>query len=525
MENALYIESICPRNHAENKSQYQLIEDNVMPNVDIAIACIQEALPENDDSFLDAKTFQALKHLVTHYGTYEYEFNLSMEHFVKRSIDSAQTNLASSIETPLLRLLNKNLSNIALDIADVDNQTLFAAYYCLSLIYKKTNNFDQLEYLASNRLYQNSFFRFPLFYEVQSRYLKRKGRLSEALIHDSRAIQFLTTLTCSPNHGLCISYASTVCTMLERREQIRPDEITIANAYVDAAIEYNPRYAKYYFIKAKLLYYSNFHAPYEVFHKICKTARALTRQAISLVMIGTGTYLEQQQEMNNYEHFDAQIQEELQERERRICTSKFVEFSAEEIASQKKQILESKKFNDQLRPCKPNLSDDDKYFFVCYTTRDYKSVYCDLIELYSQKIPFVYDERLHAGLTWDEQVEMYIKNNNCVGVVFYISKNTLISTAICEEIKKVCHELKKTYFAVNLEGTLLPSAIMMHTFLNVCNKDMLASPILAENIINFLTAFKDNGLFIPKFPVEGEAGTGHIESFKHQLRITFNLDL
>ena len=59
------------------------------------------------------------------------------------------------------------------------------------------------------------------------------------------------------NVALCISYASTVCTMLKKRDSsLHDDDVELAKKYIEAALEFNPVYPKYYFLKAQLVFLS-----------------------------------------------------------------------------------------------------------------------------------------------------------------------------------------------------------------------------------------------------------------------------
>lgn len=509
-----------------SENQHEQSMKKISDDVAMAVGKVKEAKYQEDNTFLDESVLHALRYLVEQYGTEAYEFNLTMEHFVKDTLDGFADDLSSDIEDPLVRILADQIpkSETTLDIRELKNKVLFAAYYALSLIYKKTKNIKGLEDLAKHPGYR-CLNKFPLFYEVQSRYYKRIGALRQALNRDQYAISVLANNASSGvNHGVRISYASTVCSMLESNILLWQEEINQATEFVDAAVKYNPKYAKYYFIKAQLIYYTGIKSNLDDFERICTETIQLTEKARMYVFYSSGTFIEQEKEMDVYEAFIQKVHAELLSRKRRESNAKFIDFSADEIASLKHNIMASNKCDDDIQPIKPNLSPDDKYIFICYSSKDYKSVYCDLVEFYAQKIPFVYDKGLGAGLNWDAQVETYIDQPNCVGVVFYISTNTLISESFCEEIEMVCQQLKKAYFAVNLEGALLPSAILVRTILNECDKDMSRSPISSDNIIRFLRAFTDKGIFIPKFRDKHEDGIQHIHAFKYQLRKTFQLD-
>lgn len=101
------------------------------------------------------------------------------------------------------------------------------------------------------------------------------------------------------------------------------------------------------------------------------------------------------------------------------------------------------------------------YIFVSYSHRDYKDVYRDLAYFTynsEKRVRFWYDEGLPIGQNWGQAAEKFLADANCVGVVFYLSKNLLLSPSVYEEIKLV-QKYKKPYVAVAADGTYSAGAI------------------------------------------------------------------
>lgn len=80
---------------------------------------------------------------------------------------------------------------------------------------------------------------------------------------------------------------------------------------------------------------------------------------------------------------------------------------------------------------------DDNYVFISYSRKDKDIVYADLLEMNRLGVRFWYDDGIAAGENWREIVANKINSPKCVGVIFYLSKNTLFSEAIEAEIKMV----------------------------------------------------------------------------------------
>ena len=91
----------------------------------------------------------------------------------------------------------------------------------------------------------------------------------------------------------------------------------------------------------------------------------------------------------------------------------------------------------------------DEYYFVSYSHLDYKEVYSDILRLQEQGLNIWYDRGLPAGKDWEKSAYESIIRHSCIGVIFYLSKNSLLSSAVAREIELV-KELGKEYLSINL---------------------------------------------------------------------------
>lgn len=140
---------------------------------------------------------------------------------------------------------------------------------------------------------------------------------------------------------------------------------------------------------------------------------------------------------------------------------------------------------------------DGKYIFISYSHRDYLKVYSDLVDLYDQGVRYWYDTglKMDAGSSWEKKVHNRIVDENCVGIIFYVSTSALLSKSVCKEMEIVCgySELsknKKKYFAVGLEkelvpGKMLKKAMCLASDTYVCDSDFMRNiGIIAETFPN-----------------------------------------
>lgn len=131
-------------------------------------------------------------------------------------------------------------------------------------------------------------------------------------------------------------------------------------------------------------------------------------------------------------------------------------FRAEEY---KKILAKSDSISDIEAVPLPMVREDQNYIFISYSHQDYKQVYSDLADMYEAGVRFWYDRGLTMGKDWDAVVSEKIQSPRCSGVIFYLSKNLFLSSAIKREISIVTgrdeitgQEISgaKGYFSVNL---------------------------------------------------------------------------
>lgn len=95
------------------------------------------------------------------------------------------------------------------------------------------------------------------------------------------------------------------------------------------------------------------------------------------------------------------------------------------------------------------ISHTEEYLFISYSHRDYKDVFKDLILLQREGVNIWYDKSLVPGRDWEAEAEQSISNYHCIGVIFYISMNSLSSASIEREMEYV-KKRGKPFFSINL---------------------------------------------------------------------------
>lgn len=95
------------------------------------------------------------------------------------------------------------------------------------------------------------------------------------------------------------------------------------------------------------------------------------------------------------------------------------------------------------------VSHTEEYLFISYSHRDYKEVFKDLTILQREGVNIWYDRSLVPGRDWEVEAEQSISNYHCIGVIFYVSMNSLSSSSIEHEFEYV-KKRGKPFFSINL---------------------------------------------------------------------------
>lgn len=332
------------------------------------------------------------------------------------------------------------------------------------------------------------------------------------------------------NIGVNIAYAGSVCCMLEDvytmgllYKQAQMDESErkavekivcnaddlVCKAYdcITYAISYNADYPKYYYLRAKLCYfYNRIHCVINE-HRVSDwiASQFQAAQGKSIDRAGILNYL-----LGDLDS-DALVKNILADvaaakrkenksagdYERRILLYDSLEnqVKSPELTSAEINYYRNRdrviKFVAKPEPQQLDFiricEDLKDYVFISYSSVDYKSVYCDLLEMNRRRIRFWFDKGTRAGKSWNEIVAERIKNCDCV--VFYLSQSSIISDAVLRELD-YAHSLGKRIVAVDLSGKKIMSQIAL-------NVDKAVSKRITSDVLSILArALPDSNVVI-----------------------------
>lgn len=480
---------------------------NLNCQVDAFIQETRSQLNECPDSAQEQlqQVTRSLGVLVQRFGTREYSFNLVMERYVEKLYKQIHPFLPDILSAYRPEDYDYDADLTRADIA-------FTAYYALSLIYKKENKYPQLkEMIDEHNAWATAYY--PLAYEICSRYHKRMHQYDHALRCDNEAIQWLDSEGIR-NCALGISFASTVCRMYEQNSAVRQEDWQSANQYISDAIAYNPSYPKYHFLRGKLLFYAHrsLHDD-DRFRAYCEEAIQCVNTASNLQRRQIGKH--HHETLEEYRILQEDIRREMDRRSAQALP--FQPMSGDMLEQRIREVLNASE-EYYCRPQNPNLKPGQPFVFISYAHADFRSVYCDLLRLYAQGICFQFDGNLCEGKSWEEEVRHYLSREECLGVLFYISKHTPLSAAVEKECQFLqAQQGSKFSFSVNLEGSTPPSEILIQSILEHQLQGYREKHVDSSRIINFLSFFNDSITYIAKSPLDGPEGSKHISHLIHAL--------
>ena len=134
-----------------------------------------------------------------------------------------------------------------------------------------------------------------------------------------------------------------------------------------------------------------------------------------------------------------------------------------------------------------DVSDGQDYIFISYSHKDYKKVFKDLayFSYWYRKGRFWYDESFELGVDWKADVKKHIRDRNCVGIVFYISENLIMSSSVVWEIKTV-DKIEKDYCAISLSD----KPTVQHIYADLSKKMPLKYMLFRIRHLHMVTLIK-----------------------------------
>ncbi|HOA63717.1 MAG TPA: toll/interleukin-1 receptor domain-containing protein [Bacilli bacterium] len=141
---------------------------------------------------------------------------------------------------------------------------------------------------------------------------------------------------------------------------------------------------------------------------------------------------------------------------------------------------------------------DEKFVFISYSHRNKNEVYTDLHKLYNMGVNYWYDANLTPGDKWNEICKQVILDDICVGVIFFLSEDSLQSDAVYQEMlvarEKSSPGKPFLILTVNFNGYSVFKLVI-----NMLNKlDKSQYDVFHNRLIDILQIFPSNQIYIPR---------------------------
>lgn len=471
------------------------------------------------------KIFNFLKDIVEYFGCHDYLFVLGV------------TKLEERHGKFMLPYLYEILDNYVNFNEYFNEDIAFAAYYNIGLHYARYFEINELfDFITKNTYLEMFKNKYPLAYDGVGRYLSINGMVDRMYLLDLATIRNMKNLKISnpeyfkttkygydqsgDNVAIKVGVAASICSMFEHQfvrgklglnleldnvghnkefqvdkikdmilsnEGYEIDESLISEETLDIgmdcigqAIEYNPSYPKYPYLKAQLIFYKLLYKKEVVTFELYQEMKKLLEKAKSLENSKANDY---QLRCSKYDVFLSRIETYMENSSQK--RDSVVDY---EYFKQKDEIIRMQTCPPPQKRINPTVNGDDPYAFISYSTQNFKSVYCDLLAFKRRGISFWYDAGVIPGEQWHRIVEQKIENASVI--ICYLSADFIKSGAIYKELS-LFKKYNKPVIWVDLTGQKQISRIIIDV-IRKSKVDTLNK--ISSNMLNVLTELLDDDI-------------------------------
>ena len=326
-------------------------------------------------------------------------------------------------------------------IIESDSPVSYEAFFCLCTIYRRNKDFELLRKLLfahdnfSNRISYNHL---VIQYHVHSEALFDYDELLESAYNDAKKLY--------RNAGYLQSFCNAFATICEQCNDEDAVSIidrwyAIALEYINKAIQLDPRYAKFYWTKARII----------AFNAEFREANHLIAQAISLEDSSRPDYaltiLNYQSSKNRFEL----MQQKLYFKQKILSIEKQLSMLTEKLDMDGVKESEEK--------AAPEIYEgNNPYVFISYAHKDKDIVYDIITALQCRGVRIWYDNGLRAGDEWPEEIGEHIVR--AAAVIIMLSSNAIGSKFVRKEINFADNKNKR-FIPVLIDDCQLTAGIKL----------------------------------------------------------------
>lgn len=465
--------------------------------------------------------YEFLQTIVEYFGCSDYTFVIAI------------TKLEEKHGRHMLPYLFEILDNYCNYPNMVNDDVAFAAYYNIGLHYSRYYQLKELYDFISKCPYFEKFRpKYPLAFDGIGRYCNMNGMFDRMYIFNQAVISNMTKLKkekpelfattkygyeqTGNNVAIKVGIIAAACAMLEQsfirgtlNKNFRPNDekrfsldhieglpvekvkelirlqdnyqideslinddlLSLSMDYTIEAIDYNPKYPKYPFLKGQLLFYTAIYNEKEIDFELFNEIKSLLNKAKEL----------ENPKANDYELRVSKYVDFLKRVDDYIENANQASKIDLEYYQQKSEIIRMQACPLPQKRIQPTAISGDDYAFISYSTLDFKSVYCDLLALKKKGVSFWYDAGVVAGEEWEKTIEDKLIGAKCI--ICFLSANFLRSGAIYRELT-LFKKYNKPIIWIDLTGHKQISKILLNIMREL---DISLAKDISSNMINIIT--------------------------------------
>ena len=395
------------------------------------------------------------------------EYQKAIEYFKKLPEETL-----TEYERMLAKYSNKCSDKNVLDALNLlvndteDDNLAFAAFFCLTIFYRRHKDFELLHKLINNH---PEFKSHKTYNHIIVSYMVHSESFYdyEQLLH----LAYDDLKTINNNVGYYQAFSNAFATICEKcnsddKEHLINEWYDLALSSINKAIELDNDYAKFYVTKARILALKGNYSDADKLVQIAISKENSKRDDYALTII-------------NYELYRRSFKEE---QIHNFLYSKIKKL--EEIVNNLSSLTEN---NDLIKNIEytPNVYEgNDPYAFISYARKDKEIINSMLKEFDKHHVRYWFDFGITPGEHWTETLGNKIKG--CSTFIVVLTKNSIPSLNVRRELTFAQSELKKMIVVVIDENELTNGMKMQFSIEQIIFKRELSINQLVSKIIRSL---------------------------------------
>lgn len=321
----------------------------------------------------------------------------------------------------------------------------YEAFYCLCIIYRRNKDFERMNrLLETHREYKKHL----SFNHIVVQYLVHSETFYD--YDDLLLMAYRDTKMLDDNPGYLQAFCNAFITIVEQcdeesKKNIIDEWYDIAETCINKAIELEPDYAKFYSTKARIVGVKGKFSDAETLLNTAISKENSCRPDYAITI-------------QNYQYYKLKLAV-------RKVEVKYID----RISNLENEIRQIKnQLNDEMsHPIGKNdamahtekrevhaYNGNESYSFVSYAHTDSSVVYSIISGLQDERLNIWFDEGIHAGSEWPEEIGERLVG--CDSVIVMLSSNSIRSASVRREVNMAISENKKVIVLLLNKVTLSP---------------------------------------------------------------------